>query len=353
MFEEHEYKTIRDEAPVGYFEGKNIWLLSRYEDVKNALMDPKTFSSQTQILVDQVEHYPDILPSMDGAKHFQARNLVKGFFTKSKVAELELYAKTIAQERAQAIQELPVVELVEDYAGVVPTKIIASILGVDPALYRDFRAWTKSLAGHDGVSAAPSDLVFYFLERIQEIKANPNDSLLSTLVAEGLKEPEILGFCMLLLTAGNEAVTNLITGSILNCFPLSTITPTGIEECVRYFTPGAGTIRITTKDVKIRDVTIPKGERVLLQLKIANRDERQFDNPDKLILDRFPNPHLGFGFSTHYCLGAKLARMEARVALEEILPRIQALAVREEETVNSAIVSGWKSANVSIRWNHG
>jgi cytochrome P450 len=255
-----------------------------------------------------------------------------------------------------------------DLAVPVPVTIIAEMIGVPSNMVSQFKYWSDIVIE---VSTGPgredrfdakytdafTDLMAYLRGFARERRANPQDDLISTIVAEqegnvGLTDREVIQFVMLLLVAGNETTTNLI-GNITNALfdhpdqaqrvaADPTLVPALVEEGLRYDTPVQVVFRTTTEDVELRGTRIPAGEFVAAYLGSANRDERRFPDPDRLDVTREPKGFPGFGFGKHFCLGASLARLEARITLEALVPEIPKLLRAEEHVthIDSFLVRG-------------
>jgi len=206
----------------------------------------------------------------------------------------------------------------------------------------------------------------YFSALIEARRTEPKDGLISAVIdaevdGQGLTHRELVGFCTLLLVAGNITTTNLITNA-MRCF---TARPglldelrrgevklsTAIEETLRYRSPVQALFRVTTEPVELGGQAIPKGEGVVVWLGSANRDERVFDRPDDFVADRQPNQHLSFGYGTHYCLGAPLARLEAKIALESLLERFERIEPVETDLqpIRSSFIYGVEEYPLSVK----
>jgi cytochrome P450 len=346
------YRRLRDEHPVHYEPSRDFFTFSRHDDVREALDDPAAFCSRYGVAVglnlpdEQLREVP-LLIMMDDPRHRQLRGLVSRAFTPRRVAELEPRIRKIAAELLDALAEAAEPDLVRDFSGPLPTVVIAELLGVPPADQRWFKEKSTQIAQFDPTRPAGLDprdgigpameLGRYLAGALDERRSAPRDDLLSALLeaeVEGqrLAPPELIGFAFLLLVAGNETTTNLISNAaiLLDRHPdqrrLLVEDPariaTAIEEFLRYDSPVQGLARTTTRAVRLHGVEIPAGRKVLLLFASANRDERRIADPDRFDVTRDPNPHLAFGFGTHFCLGASLARLEARVAFEELLARL-------------------------------
>ncbi|MBW2229610.1 MAG: cytochrome P450 [Deltaproteobacteria bacterium] len=347
------YRQLRDEFPVNYSETLGFWTLSRHADVAAALQRPDVFVSGRGIAVGlpesdgRSESQVPLLIMMDGDEHKQLRTLVSGSFAPRRVAGLEPAIRKVTQELLDDLVHREAPDLVRDFANPLPTIVIAELLGV-PSEDRDqFKQWSNAIvqfdpAKPDGIHPAADrgpavELAQYFTRILEERRKQPRDDLLSRLIATDvggrkLTQGELIGFGFLLLVAGHETTTNLISNTLVQLdrdrearrrlIDDRALMPTAVEEFLRFDAPVQGLARTTTEAVELHGVTIPADEKVLLLFASANRDERKFPDPDRFDIGRTPNEHISFGFGKHYCLGSGLARLEARIAFDEILTRI-------------------------------
>jgi cytochrome P450 len=292
----------------------------------------------------------------DPPMHTRLRGLIAKAFTPRMV---ELQRSAVQEYCDELIGKLCAadgdVDIVAGLAYPLPVMVIANMLGVGDGDMPTFKRWSDAIIENVGMMLMVGDdgslddinreFDRYFKARLDKLRAEPEDNLLSGLVhAETddgkLSEEDLLLICRLLLVAGNETTTGLIINSVrvfaefpdvvtqLRARP--DLVPSAIEEILRYYAPFAATFRRTTRDVELSGVTIPKNDRVIPLMASANRDERQFERPDDFIIDRDPNRHVAFGMGIHYCLGAPLARMEGEIALRTLLPRITGVSIKSE-----------------------
>lgn len=356
------YREMRDTAPVRYDPTRSTWDVFRYADVKRILDDDATFSVDPEKATDFVEPEGEgeglILDTMlfeDPPRHDSLRNVVEGSFRPRAIRDLEPRIRELAGDLLDDVLAGDgEMDIVSDLAYPLPVIVIAELLGV-PTEDRDrFKEWS------DAIVASTSDreetaeyakrqqevqreMGFYFLQLIEDRRENPKDDLVSTIATaevdgEPLAREEALGMCMLLLVAGNITTTNLITNAV-RCFgdnglfgrftDESHVPTRAIEEVLRYRSPVQAMTRIATEETAVGGQTIEAGDRVIVWLGSGNRDERQFSEGASFAPDRTPNQHLGFGHGTHYCLGAPLARLEAKVALSELFDRLASIEFAE------------------------
>jgi cytochrome P450 len=374
------YRALRDRAPVYKVEPSGIYAISRYADVMDIVKQPELYSSRAiqtfllgsialpadQMTEDERELFSSpILIATDPPEHTRMRHLVNRGFTPRRIAALEARVREITRQALERIDPADF-DLVRDLAVPLPVTVIAELLGVDPERMDDFKRWSDAIvSGISGTTEEGRSLLLqargqfrgYFKEVIERRRREPRDDLISLLVrAEedlgALTPVQILGFTILLLVAGNETTTNLIGNTtqalLANPEQLAkvaadpTLVPGLVEEGLRYDSPIQGLVRSPTRDVELHGVEIPKGAMMLILFASANRDERQFADPDRFDVTRNCQGHVAFGFGIHYCLGAALARLEARVAFEELLTRFRGFERLEDagERLDSFLIRG-------------
>ena len=375
------YRRLRDEAPVHFCEANGIYSVTRHEDVMGVLQAPERFSSRamfTMLMAGGSEKMPPLswgflrllammiwkarlnplefttarnLIAEDGASHAAMRAIVNRGFTPRRVASFEKRARELVEQGLAPLRRGEPFDLVRDLAVPLPVTIIAEMIGVPTERLDDFKRWSDLIVDlltgpgrekrfEKEYTVFLTDLLGYVRGLVRERRAHPTDDLISTIVAQqegeiGLTDREVIQFVLLLLVAGNETTTNLI-GNVANALfehpgeaakvaADPSLVPALVEEGLRYDSPVQVVFRTAAEDVTLRGVTIPKGSIVAVFLGSANRDERRFPDPDRLDVSRQPQGFPGFGFGKHFCLGASLARLEARVALEALVPEIPTL----------------------------
>ena len=325
------YRTLRDEHPVYRHPRTGTYALSRFDDVWRAVHDHDTFSSV-------VEEAQSLLPQMiyfDPPRHTAMRALVSRAFTPKRVAAVEGLVRQTARELCAEVAERGECELQHDFAAILPSVVIARMIGVPEEHVPSCRSWTESfleIQGPEDFADAAGKIYALFAELLAERRARPRDDLMTALIdaeAEGqkLSDEELLGFCLLLILAGNDTTSSLIGSGIVLLSQYAdqraqlvadpSLWPGAIEELNRMESPAQVLPRTTTRDVELHGTTIPADSRVMLIWGAANHDDREFSEPERLDITRKFSRHLAFGHGIHYCLGANLARLEARAAFEE------------------------------------
>jgi cytochrome P450 len=321
-----------------------VWLVLDYAGVERALTDHAHFSSN--VSPSRNVRFEWLL-FMDPPRHSRLRSLVAHAFTPRSIAALEPRIRTIARELLDAAGDA--FDVVADFAGRLPVRVIAELLGVADAAR--FPAWSAAIVGlgdtivgdaaaaraaSDAFATADDEMGAFFTPLLATRRAHPADDLLARLATaevdgERLDDDEILRFVQLLLAAGTETTTDLVSNALLSLdehrnewaklrADLSLL-PRAIEEVLRYRSPAQIVFRATRADLELGGVRVPAGKMVLVVVGAANRDPAVFAAPDRFDILREPNPHLAFGRGLHFCIGAPLSRLEGRVALAELFVR--------------------------------
>jgi cytochrome P450 PksS len=352
------YARLRAEAPVHRVTlptREPAWLVTRYDDVAAVLKDERFAKDAANALTPAQaarqrwfrKGFKSLRSNMlnhDPPDHTRLRALVNTAFTPRLVEQMRDRIQRITDGLLDAVQDGGRMDLIRDYALPLPTTVIAEMLGVPAADRHRFHRWSNALmaAAHSSwglVKAVPSALLLtrYLRRIIKQRRAEPRDDLVSALIraeeaGDALSENELVAMTFLLLVAGHETTVNLIGNGALALLEHpeqmerlrhepALIRP-AVEELLRYTSPvDMATERYAREDVTVAGVTMRRGDMVYPVIASANRDERQFANPDALDVTREPNRHLAFGLGTHFCLGASLARLEGQVAISTLLRR--------------------------------
>jgi len=368
------YARLRDEAPAYYNPRLDFWALSRFHDVWDAIQDWERYSSAEGVSLERGSGTrPPMIIAMDPPRQQKLRRLVSKAFTPRRVAELEPTIRALTRKHLEPLLAHGACDFIQDFAAKLPMDAISTMMGVPESDQDQLREWADTLLHREeGKSEIPQAgleasgrLARYFAEDLVRRRARPGDDLVSALLdtevdGERLSDAEIIGFCFLLVIAGNETTTKMLGNAmtLLDRHPDQrawlVANPAGIagavEEVVRYDNSTQMLARVLTRDVTLHDVTMPAGKKVLLLIGSANRDERAIERPDQFDVRRHESAHLAFGHGIHVCLGASLARLEGRVALEEVLPRMPdyAIDVAGLVRVHSPNVRGF--AHVPLRF---
>lgn len=335
------YSALREERPVHLNERPRFWTISRFADVQAALRDWSVFSSGGGITLDGFTGIKPMIILMDPPRQAELRKVLLGAFASRRITMQKSSIRQTARYLLDRLDDTTDVDLVAEFAAPLPIMVIADMLGVDPGDRELFKGWSNGImatqAGdYESLQRNYEHIFAYFSDIIAQRRAAPRDDLVTALVQadiEGARvtDDEILGFCALLLIAGNETTTNLIGNGVVllgknpdarsQIVSDMSLLPGAIEEVLRFDGPVPTLTRTTTKDIELHGTVIPGGEKVLLLLAAANRDPRVFDDPERFDIHRRGPNHIEFGSGIHYCLGANLARLEARVVFEELLAR--------------------------------
>jgi cytochrome P450 len=375
------WKRLRDEAPLYYNEKYDFYAVSRYEDVERCLMDWQTYSSAEGSVLELIKAHVEMPPGMfifeDPPQHDQHRGILSRAFTPRRIAAIEPQVRQFCARTLDPLVGSGGFDFIADIGSEMPMRTIGMLLGIpeeeqqairdrlDEGLRLDSGEMPESpiAAGRDGGSE--------FAAYIDARTENPSDDLMTELInaeftdehgtVRTLSRDEILGYLSLLSGAGNETTTRLIgwAGKLLSEHPDQrrelaadpSLIPNAIEEILRYEAPSPVQSRLVTTDVELYGRTVEKGSVMVVLNASANRDERKFDDPDTFDIHRDIKRHMSFGYSLHFCLGAHLARLEGRVALEEVLKRFPDWEVDTEHAVQArtSTVRGWESLPVFTR----
>jgi cytochrome P450 len=378
------WKRMRDEQPLYRNDRYDFYALSRFADVHTASLDVETFSSAKGTVLELMDHGQDIYPFpmmifRDPPEHTQLRKLVSRAFSPRRIAALEDQIRQLTTGYLDQFVGAGGFDYVADFGAKLPMMVIGEMLGV-PAEDRDaIRVWTDdSLRREPGetyaserMQAVHRNLWGYFTRYIAERRATPRDDMMTDLLeaeltrddgtTRQLDDGEVLAFIGLLSGAGNETVARLLgwTAATLARFPGERrklvrnpdLIPNGVEELLRYEAPSPVQARWVMRDVTWYGTVVPEGSRMVLLTGSAGRDEREYPDPDRFDVERTIDRHVTFGFGVHFCLGASLARMEGRIAIEETLKRFPEWDVRFDaaEMVHTSTVRGWARLPIVTR----
>ncbi len=366
------YALLRTVQPVmrmpgGDSDGPGVWFLTRYADVQFALRDPR-FSVErlrSPFIRDNLQRLPTFIQQsvqdlrsmlvMDSPDHTRLRKLVNKTFTPRRIAALRGRIESIVDELLAPVMGARRMDVIDTLAGPLPAIVIAELLGVPSEDHRRFKSWAAEIITELGRPPLTVDqpwnipamqqLLDYLGGISAARRAATRDDLISAMVLaqeenDALSDSELLATSNLLLIAGHETTTNLIGNGLLALLrepselarvrANPTLLPTAIEELLRYDSPVQMTIRVTREDIEIDGHVIREGALVLVGIGAANHDPAIFHAPERLDVWRAPNPHVAFGFGTHFCMGASLARLEAEVALHALLDRFPGLALESD-----------------------
>ncbi|GAA4260283.1 cytochrome P450 [Dietzia sp. NPDC055340] len=368
------YARLRNEAPVYRNAELDFWALSKYSDVREAFRDPEVFSSGRGVSLDPAAYGPHAYKTMsflamDDPRHARLRRLVSKGFTSRRVDALREGIEKISREYwdecLERSRDGESFDFVDDYAGKLPMDVISDLMGVPEADRAELRR-LADLVMHreEGVQDVPQesmvaalDLITYYQGMVAERRRSRTEDLTSALIdaeidGEKLDEDEILSFLFLMVVAGNETTTKLLANALFwgHEYPAQSrlvltdpeMAPQWVEETLRFDTSSQMILRTTTTETTIRGVTIPADQKVLLLIGSANRDEDVFPGGDVFDLTRDTSASLSFGQGPHFCLGAHLARLEGRVALDMISTSITGYELLPgAERVHSSNVRGF------------
>jgi cytochrome P450 len=375
------WRRMRDELPVYRNERFDFFALSRYADVEAAHLDHETFSSAHGTVLELMtpEPFPSaqIMIFMDPPAHTMLRVLVSRAFTPRRVAALEEYVRKLCAELLDPQVGVGGFDYVQDFGAQLPSRVISELLGVDPADREEIRKAIDLTFHLDPEKGMINDVSFaaqiklheYYSEQIESRRRAPRDDMMTALTEaematdEGprrLTTSEAADFTNLLVSAGTETVARLLgwAGALLASHPAEravlaadpSLLPGAVEETLRYESPSPVQGRFVTRDVEFHGTAIPAGSKVLLLTGSAGRDERKYPDAGRYDVRRSFDGHVAFGRGPHFCLGASLARLEGRVALEETLARFPEWEVDHDHAVrvHTSTVRGYEKLPITV-----
>lgn len=356
------YDYLLEHEPVQHNAALGVWAISRFEDVWSASKDAETFSSSCGPILELEMPMP-IMLAMDAPDHNRLRSLVSMAFTPNAINTLEPQIRKDVCGYLDALQKVKHFDLVNDFSAKFPMDSISTMLGIPEKDRAELQEWSRI-----GMQRTPGDpqvpragqiamgkSVDYFIKAISDRRAQPQNDIMTTLVHAKMKtdttdtrplnDSELLGFILMFVAAGYETVMRFFGLMTYHLFKHPDIRqqlaknpaliPNAIEEFLRYDNPGQYLARIVTKDIKIQGIDIPKGAKVILLHGAAMRDKREYNEPNTIDIHRKIERKLGFGNGAHLCLGAALARLECRIALEELLKRFPDYHINEAKVIHS------------------
>jgi cytochrome P450 len=374
------WRRMRDEMPLYRNDKFDFWALSRHADVHAAHVDPQTYLSGygtvLELMGTDMSGTGQII-FMDGQQHTKMRVLVSKAFTRGRVSALEDRIRQFSTELLDAQVGSGSFDYVGDFGAQLPSLVISSLLGVSPAdRPRVLELINTTFHIEPGVGMmnevsfnAQIELHGYLIDQLADRRATPRDDLITALteaeLTDGgtvrrLTDKEAADFAVLLVSAGTETVAKLLgwASVILADHPDQraamaadpSLVPAAVEELLRYEAPSPVQGRVLSRPVELYGETLPQGAKVLLLTGAAGRDDRVWDHPDEFDIMRKPEQHVAFGIGAHFCLGAALARMEGRIALEETLARFPQWRVDTENVVrlHTSTVRGYKSVPILV-----
>ena len=368
------FAWMRNEAPAYFDEAAGVWGITRYADVKEISKDPETFSNAGGIRPES-----PALPMMidfDAPEHVRRRRLVSEGFTPKRIRESEHAVRNVCDAILDKVCEQGHADFVRDIAAPLPMIVIGDMLGVAPEDRDDLLRWSDDMVkalgspdptAMDGAAVAAMEYAEYITAVVEQRRRdNKSDDLVGTLVhaeidGDHLDESSLIYETLLILIGGDETTRHVLSGGMYELlthpdqFALLASEPgrrqLGIEEMLRWVTPIKNMALTATRDVELHGRTITEGQKLLLLYPSANRDERNFEEPERFDVTRTPNDHMAFGFGAHFCLGNRLARLELATMLDRLFERLPDLALAtdvEPPKRNANFVSGIESMPVTF-----
>jgi cytochrome P450 len=359
------YAQMREHAPVRFDEERSVWDVFRYDDVERVISDYSVFSSESgatntiDMLLNANERTEttDTLASVDPPTHTEFRGIIDDVFRPGYLKRYQETFEDLAEGFVEdAVTDQDQIDFVEDVAWTFPVTVIAEILGVPSEDREQFKTWSDELVAapdertpeakkraHENRAEVHREMTDYFAEIVAQRRADPKDDLITTIIEDGdgiLTDQEIYNFGLFLLLAGNVTTRHILTNAIWTFVEQDIVEElqdgslrmdNAVEEVLRYRTSVHVVRRQTSETVELQGQTIPEGSFVVAHLGAANRDPRQFDEPEAFDPTRRPNTHLAFGRGPHTCLGAPVARLEANIMLSAFLERVDTVEIATDE----------------------
>lgn len=374
------YKRLRDEAPLYRNDERNFWALTRHADVHKGFRNSTELSNKLGVSLDPISRTPEAYRTMsflamDDPAHLRLRTLVSKGFTPRRIRELEARVLELTREHLDSALQSESFDYISEFAGKLPMDVISELVGVPHEDRHNLRTLADAVMHReDGVADVPEsalvaamELLVYYADMVKQRRRQPTDDLTSALLeaeidGDRLGDDEIMAFLFLMVVAGNETTTKLLGNAIywagMNPDQLAGVLadhsriPLWVEETLRFDTSSQILARVVVDDIEFYGTTLHEGDTLLLVPGSAHRDERVFDDPDEFRIDReIGSKLLSFGSGAHFCLGAHLARMEARVALNELLEKIRGFEVDAANAirVHSSSVRGFAHLPITVK----
>jgi len=361
------FLKMRKERPIHWSSRYRAWIVTRHSDVLRGLRDPGFSSDRIGSLLDSappestsrkaLELLSDWMVFKDPPVHTRLRKLISKSFTSRAVSHIQGRIEEIVSELLDRCEERGRFDLVEDIAFPLPTMVIAELLGAPASDRARFRTWSDeispivfgsfdSAARRASAEGAILNFADYFSNLVSRYEAKPSDNLITALIdardsRDALSHDEVIATCMLLLFAGHETTTNLIGNGAYHLLTHPdqlqrlrkdpSLAASAVEETLRFDGPSKIVVRLAAQRLEYGDAVFQPGQRVFLVQSSANRDEDVFLRPDEFDIRRSPNPHIGFGYGIHFCLGAPLARSEATAVYSHLFKRFPSLSLLEDD----------------------
>jgi cytochrome P450 family 142 subfamily A polypeptide 1 len=368
---QEQYAWMRANAPVYFDERNGVWGIAKYDDLKEIAKNPQTFSNAGGIRPDNGPL--PMMIDMDDPEHFRRRKLVNKGFTPRRVRDLESKITQVCDEIIDTVCEQGECDLVRDIAAPLPMVMIGDALGVAPEDRSDLLQWSDDMvsalsnsASEEAMTRAATAFASYtgYAGRVITDRRGrpPQDDLMSVLVhadvdGDSLDDDELTQESLLILVGGDETTRHVISGGMAQLLQHPdqrdklaadrTLLDSSVEEMLRWVTPIKNMARTVTQDVELKGQRLQAGEKLLLLYQSANRDEDVFEDPQTFDIERTPNDHVAFGFGTHFCLGASLARLEVKVMVDRLLTRLPELEIVGDTPLRAAnFISGHEAMPV-------
>jgi cytochrome P450 len=373
------YRRLRDEAPLYRNDDLNFWALTRHADVHAGFRNSTALSNKLGVSLDPISRTPEAYRTMsflamDDPAHLRLRSLVSKGFTPRRIRELEGRVLQLTREHLDTALDSDSFDYITEFAGKLPMDVISELVGVPPEDRQHLRVLADTVMHReDGVTDVPQaalvaamELLTYYADMVRQRRRNPTDDLTGALLeaeidGDRLADDEIMAFLFLMVVAGNETTTKLLGNAMywagVNPDQLNGVlddharVPLWVEETLRYDTSSQILARVVAEEIEFHGTTLQPGDTLLLMPGSAHRDERVFTDPDEFRIGRdIGSKLLSFGSGAHFCLGAHLARMEARVALTELLTRIRGYEVDTAGAVrvHSSSVRGFAHLPITV-----